>query len=163
MAYSYLPVDRDQLFLLPASMREWLPEDHLAWFVIDVVDRVDTSAFDALHPNDGAGRPAYDPKMLLALLLYAYAEGMFSSRRIERLCRSDVAYRVICANHSPDHTAIARFRADHGKAEDPIVSGINQRLHKTNGLTDGSRAQNRGRGQFYDSNCYTTPCRFGFG
>jgi len=116
MAYSYLPVDRDQLFLLPASMREWLPEDHLAWFVIDVVDRVDTSAFDALHPNDGAGRPAYDPKMLLALLLYAYAEGMFSSRRIERLCRSDVAYRVICANHSPDHTAIARFRADHEQA-----------------------------------------------
>ena len=117
MAHSYLPVDRDQLFLLPESMRDWLAEDHLVWFVLDVVERVDTSGFDVRHPNVGVGRRAYDPKMMLALLVYAYSEGVFSSRRIERLCRSDIAYRVICANRVPDHAAIARFRADQ---QDPI-------------------------------------------
>jgi transposase len=116
MAYGYLPVDRDQLFLLPPSMREWLPEDHLAWFVLDVVSQLDTSVFHARHPNDGVGRRAYDPEMLLALLIYAYCSGVRSSRRIEQLCRSDVAYRVICANTAPDHSAIARFRADHEAA-----------------------------------------------
>lgn len=113
MAKTYLPVDRDQLFLLPLNMREWLPDDHLAWFVIDVVSRIDTSALHARHPRDGAGRRAYDPDMLLALLVYAYCTGQRSSRQIERLCEVDVAYRVICANHVPDHTTIARFRQDH--------------------------------------------------
>jgi transposase len=113
MALAYLSTDRDQLFLLPPDVREWLPTGHLAWFVVDVVARVDTSALHARHPNDGAGRAAYDPDMLLALVLYAYCTGMRSSRKIERLCEVDVAYRVICANHVPDHTTIARFRQDH--------------------------------------------------
>ena len=112
MAYGYLPVDRDQLFLLPPDMREWLPEDHLAWFVIEVVERVDTSALHARHPA-GPGRPAYDPDVLLALLIYAYATGVRSSRQVERLCETDVAYRVIAANSRPDHTTFARFRQDH--------------------------------------------------
>jgi len=70
MAYSYRRADRDQLFLMPTSMREWLPEGHLGWFVLDVVAKVNTSAFHARHPNDGAGRAAYDPEMLLALMLW---------------------------------------------------------------------------------------------
>ena len=82
MALSYLPVDRDQQFLLPPSMRDWLPEDHLAWFVLDVVERLDTSGLHARHPNDGVGRRAYDPDMLLALLIYAYCTGVRSSRQI---------------------------------------------------------------------------------
>lgn len=115
MAYSYVPVDRDQPFLLPPDMREWLPASHLVWFVIDVVARVDTSVLHDRHPNDGVGRRAYDPDMLLALLVYAYCTGQRSSRQIERLCQVDVAYRVICANRVPDHTTIARFRQDHDR------------------------------------------------
>ena len=94
-------------------MREWLPEGHLAWFLIDVVAKVDTSRFHARYPNDGVGRPAYVPDMMLTLLMYAYCQGVRSSRRIERLCESDVAYRVICANRHPDHATVAHFRADH--------------------------------------------------
>jgi transposase len=94
-------------------MRDWLPEGHLVWFVLDVVERVDTSVLHARHPNDGVGRRAYDPDMLLALLIYAYCSGLRSSRRIEQLCEVDVAFRVLAAGHLPDHTTIARFRQDH--------------------------------------------------
>lgn len=113
MAREYLPVDRDQQFLLPPDLREWLPPSHLVWFVLDVVARVDTSGLHARHPRDGVGRRAYDPDMLLALLVYAYCMGQRSSRQIERLCEVDVAYRVVCANLVPDHTTIARFRQAH--------------------------------------------------
>jgi len=116
VAYEYVRVDRDQLFMLPPSMRDWIAEDHLVWFLLDVVDKVDTALFHAPHRNDGAGRAAYDPDMMLALVLYAYCTGMRSSRRIEALCRSDLAYRVVCANLVPDHRTIARFRAEHEHA-----------------------------------------------
>lgn len=116
MAHFYVGGDRDQLFLLPVSMTDWLEEGHLAWFVIDVVARIDTAAFHALHPNDGPGRPAYDPDMMLALLFYAYGTGMRSSRRIEAACRSDAAFRVICGSVTPDHATICRFVADHEAA-----------------------------------------------
>jgi transposase len=120
MAHCYVPVDRDQPFLLPPDMREWLSEGHLAWFVLDVVARLDTAALHARHRNDGVGRRAYDPDMLLGLLIYAYCTGQRSSRQIERLCEVDVAYRVICANRAPDHTTIARFRQDH----EPVAVGL---------------------------------------
>lgn len=116
MAYNYKVPLRDQLFLLPPSIADWLPEEHLVWFVLDVVSMMDLSAFHARHPNDGAGRAAYDPEMMLALLLYAYCRGLRSSRRIEAACRSDLAFRAICAELVPDHIAVARFRADHEKA-----------------------------------------------
>lgn len=113
MALSYRPVDRDQQFLLPPSMRDWLPESHLVWFVLDVVERLDTSGLHGRHPNDGVGRRAYDPDMLLGLLIYAYCMGVRSSRQIERLCLVDVAFRVLVGGHGPDHTTIARFRQHH--------------------------------------------------
>ncbi len=113
MAFDYVPVIRDQQFLLPPSLQDWLPESHLVWFVLDVVERVDTSVLHRRHRNDGAGRRAFDPDMLLALLIYAYCTGIRSSRQIERLCEVDVAFRVIAANTVPDHTTIARFRQDH--------------------------------------------------
>jgi transposase len=97
-------------------MAEWLPEGHLAWFVLDVVEQVDTSVFHRRHPRSGPGRRAYDPDMLLALLLYSYAVGQRSSRRIEALCETDVAFRVLCAQDGPDHTTIARFRSVHEDA-----------------------------------------------
>jgi transposase len=103
-------VDRDQQFLLPVSMRDWLPEGHLAWFVLDMVSELDLDAFRGGHRLGGAGREAYDPGMLLALLIYGYAVGERSSRQIERLCTVDVAFRVICGQDTPDHTTIARFR-----------------------------------------------------
>jgi transposase len=122
MAFQYAGESRDQLFLLPVSMRDWLDEGHLAWFVIDVVARIDTAAFHARHPNDGPGRPAYNPDTMLALLFYAYGMGVRSSRRIEALCRTDAAFRVIAAGAAPDHATIARFLVDHERAiEDAFV------------------------------------------
>lgn len=116
MARRYRPVVRDQEFLLPPNMAEWLPEDHLVWFVIDVVDRLDTRAFHARSKRGGVGRQGFDPDMLLGLLVYAYAVGERSSRRIERLCVDHVAFRVLCGQDAPDHTTIARFRAAHQDA-----------------------------------------------
>jgi transposase len=113
MANGYLPVERDQVFLLPPDMREWLSEDHLAWFVLEVLERVDTSVLHDRRRLGGRGRRGYDPDMLLALLVYAYCTGQRSSRQIERLCEVDVAYRVIWGGNAPDHTTIARFRQDH--------------------------------------------------
>lgn len=116
MAKGYRPVDRDQQFLLAPDMADWLAKDHLVWFVLDAVDQLDTSAFHQRRRTGGVGRAGYDPDMLLALLIYAYANGQRSSRRIERLCADHVAYRVVCAQDPPDHTTIARFRADHDAA-----------------------------------------------
>ena len=101
---------------MPPSLREWLPEGHLAWFVIDAVAALDLSAFYAVYRDNGQGRAAHDPAMMVALLLYSYALGERSSRRIERRCVEDVATRVICANQRPDHTTIARFRQRHESA-----------------------------------------------
>jgi transposase len=116
VARGYLPVDRDQRFLLPPDLRGWLPADHLVWFVLDVVAELDLTEFHDRRRLGGAGRAGYDPAMLLALLIYAYALGERSSRQIERLCVTDVAFRVICAQHRPDHATIARFRAGHEAA-----------------------------------------------
>jgi len=116
VAFNFLVCDRDQELLLPPSLRDWLPGDHLAWFVIDAVEEIDLDAFYAAYRGDGWGRAAFDPKMMVALLLYAYAVGERSSRQIERRCREDVAFRVITANEVPDHATIARFRARHEQA-----------------------------------------------
>ena len=113
MAQNFVACDRDQELLLPPSLREWLPEGHLAWFVIEAVAAFDLSAFYTAYRADGHGRPAHDPAMMVALLLYGYAIGERSSRRLERRCVEDVGTRVICANHAPDHTTIARFRQRH--------------------------------------------------
>src|SRR6516162_9177644 len=115
MAKGFRPVVRDQPFLLPPDMREWLPAGHLAWFVIDAVGALDVSRLGARQTPAGsaAGRAAYDPAVLLGLLVYGYATGVRSSRRIERACAEDVAFRVICAQDVPDHATVARFRREH--------------------------------------------------
>src|SRR5688500_12523497 len=113
MAMGYRPVDRDQAFLLPPSMIDWLPQDHLVWFVIEAVRRLDTTRFHARARLGGVGRRGYDPVMLVTLLVYAMAHGVRSSRQIERLCDTDVAFRIICAADAPDHTVLARFRRHH--------------------------------------------------
>src|SRR5215211_6845356 len=116
MGPNFLECDRDQVLSLPPSLREWLPAGHLAWFVIDAVERLDLTAFYRAYRLDGQGRPAHEPTSSVALLLYSYAVGERSSRRIERRCVEDVATRVICANRAPDHTTIARFRQRHESA-----------------------------------------------
>jgi transposase len=116
MPQNFLACDREQELLLPPSLRDWLPESHLAWCVIDAVGELDLAAFYASYRADGWGRAAHDPAMMVALLLYAYAIGERSSRRIERYCEHDVAFRVIAANRVPDHATIARFRVRHERA-----------------------------------------------
>src|SRR5215211_4616158 len=104
MTPNFIECAREQAFLMPPSLRDWLPEDHLAWFILGTAEELDLSAFYAAYRQDGHGRPAHDPQMMVALLLYAYAKGQRSARGIERCCVEDVAYRVICANQAPDHT-----------------------------------------------------------
>jgi transposase len=110
MAYNFRILDREQMYLMPPSLREWLPEDDLAWLVMDAVRQMDLKKFHSRYREDGRGNAAYDPSMMVSLLLYSYCMGERSSRRIERLCERDVAYRVIAANQVPDHTTVARFR-----------------------------------------------------
>ena len=102
--------------LLPPSVSEWLPADHVARFVISVVESLDLSAIYGAYRADGHGRPAHDPAVMTALLLYDYAVGVRSSRAIERRCVEDVACRVIAASRAPDHATIARFRVQHQDA-----------------------------------------------
>jgi transposase len=115
MSYNFVSCNRDQLLLLPPDLREWLPTDHLAWFVIDAVNQMDLSVFYERYREDGKGNTAFDPSMMVTLFLFSYCMGERSSRRIEKLCAVDVAYRVITANRIPDHTTISRFRKDNIK------------------------------------------------
>jgi transposase len=116
MAQRFVSCDREQSFLLPPDVRDWLSEGHLAWFVLDAVGEMNLDAFYAAYRVDGRSRPAYDPAMMVALLLYAYARGTRSSRQIERACEEDVAYRVLAAQERPDHATIARFLERHRDA-----------------------------------------------
>jgi transposase len=116
MPQNFIACDREQELLLPPSLREWLPEDHLAWFVLDVVEELDLEPFTCVYRRDGWGAAAHDPAMMVALFLYAYAIGERSSRKIERRCREDIAFRVITANLVPDHATLARFRVRHQDA-----------------------------------------------
>src|SRR6478735_1926979 len=116
MGQHFVACDREQSFLMPCDVREWLPENHLAWFVIDAVAVMDTSPFYAAYRADGHGRAAYEPSMMLALLLYGWARGTRSSRAIERACVEDVACRVVAAHQRPDHATLARFVERHERA-----------------------------------------------
>ena len=125
MAKRYRPVLRDQPFLLPPDMREWLPEGHPVFLVIEVVEHhLDTSAVHATRRAGRAGAAGYDPDMLTALLVWAYANRVTSSRRIEQLCRTDIAFRLICAGQVPGHVTIARFRAALG----PAAAGLSDQV-----------------------------------
>jgi transposase len=112
MAYNFLPCDRNQAYLLPPSLTDWLPEDHLAWFVLDAVEQIDLSLFYTKYRTDGVGNSAFQPSMMAALLIYSYCTGERSSRKIEKHCQTDVAYKVVTANQTPDHSTISRFRKD---------------------------------------------------
>jgi transposase len=116
MGRNFLACDREQPFLLPPDVREWLPENHLAWFVIDAVGVMNLDAFYVAYREDGHGRAAYEPSMMVALLLYCWSRGVRSSRAIERACVEDVACRAIAAHQRPDHATVARFVERHERA-----------------------------------------------
>src|SRR5919107_82448 len=124
MPQNFVACDREQELLLAPSVREWLPDDHLAWVVLEAVGELDLTAFYRAYRDDGHGRAALDPAMMVALLLYAYAIGVRSSRAIERRCREDVAFRVITANRAPDHATIARFRVRHEAALSELFAQV---------------------------------------
>jgi len=124
MAHNFIACERDQPMLLPPDLRDWLAEDHLAWFILDAVSELSLSEFFSDYREDGWGRAAHDPEMMVALLLYAYATGERSSRRIERKLTDDVAFRVISANQRPDHATIARFRSRHQDALAGLFSEV---------------------------------------
>ena len=135
MAQNFIDCDREQAFLLPPSLRDWLAEDHLAWFVIDSVGRMDLAAFYAAYRADGHGRAAYEPSVMVALVLYAYATNERSSRGIERRCRQDIAYRVITGNQTPDHATVARFIRRHQQSLNELFGAV-LRLCARAGLVD---------------------------
>lgn len=113
MPRNYRRYDPDQSLLLPPSLRDWLPEDHLAFFVSDTVDAMDLGAFDVRYGKEGPGKQAFDPRMMVKVLVYAYATGTFSSRKIAAKLHEDVAYRVLGAENFPAHRTISDFRQRH--------------------------------------------------
>lgn len=113
MAKTYRPYVPEQALLLPPSLREWLPEDHLAYFVSDLIDQLDLSAITTVYEDEERGYPPYHPVMLTKVLVYAYCVGVFSSRRIQRRLAEDVGFRVLAAGNEPDFRTIADFRKRH--------------------------------------------------
>jgi len=104
------------MLLLPPSLLDWLPEGHLAHFILDTVEQLDLSKIYASYQGDGRGQPPYDPRMMTALIFYAYCTGVPSSRQIEKKTFEDVAFRMVAANRQPDHDSICEFRKRHLKA-----------------------------------------------
>ena len=113
MAKTYRPYVPEQALLLPPSLRDWLPEDHLAFFVSDLVDHLDLSAITTIYEEEERGYPPYHPVMLTKVLVYAYCVGVFSSRKIQRRLVEDIAFRVLAAGNAPDFRTIADFRKTH--------------------------------------------------
>jgi transposase len=124
MGQHFVCADREQAFLMPPSLRDWLPDDHLAWFVLDAVGEMDLAAFYADYRADGHGRPAHDPALMVGLVLYAYAVGERSTRKIERRCIEDIAFRVIAGNHAPDHSTVARFIERHQERMEALFAQV---------------------------------------
>ncbi len=113
MSKTYVPYDPDQQLLLPAALQEWLPDDHLAYFISDVVDQLDLSSITARYEGERRGGPPYHPRMMVKVLLYGYCVGVASSRRIAQRLHEDIAFRVLAANNTPDFRTISDFRKDH--------------------------------------------------
>ena len=112
MSKTYLPYEPDQQLLLPAALQEWLPDDHLAYFISDVVEQLDISEVTARYERERRGGPPYHPRMMVKVLLYGYCVGVSSSRRIAQRLHEDIAFRVLAANNTPDFRTISDFRKD---------------------------------------------------
>src|ERR1700716_3987827 len=126
MGKCYRPYYPNEDLLLPPSLRDWLPEKHLAYFVSDVVDHLDLSAMDAVYGNEKRGQPPYDPVMMTKVLVYGYCVGVFSSRRIEKRLVEDIAFRILAAGNQPNFRTISDFRRIHLKT----LSGLFEQVLK---------------------------------
>ena len=124
MAKTYRPYSPDQMFLLPPSLRDWLPENHLSYFVSDVVDNLDLSAIESVYEREDRGYPPYHPVMMTKVLVYAYCVGVFSSRKIQKRLLEDVAFRVLAADNQPDFRTISDFRKIHYKALEDLFQQV---------------------------------------
>lgn len=121
---NFIPCDRDQQRLLPTDLREWLPANHLVWFVIDSVKQLNLDAFFQVYRDDGWGRAAYNPGMMVTLLLYAYSIGVRSAREIERRTAEHAPFRIITDDRTIDHATICRFRTRHRDALSDLFVGV---------------------------------------
>ena len=137
MPQNFIESCREQGFLLPPDVRDWLPADHLAWFVIDAVAGMDLSGFYGAYRENGQGRAAYEPSVMVALILFAFATSVRSSRGIERHCRQDVAYRVITGNLVPDHATVARFICRHERALAALFGEVLRLCHRAGLVRSG--------------------------
>ena len=124
MAKTYRPYSPDQMFLLPPSLRDWLPENHLSYFVGDVVDNLDLSAIESVYEREDRGYPPYHPVMMTKVLVYAYCVGVFSSRKIQKRLLEDVAFRILAADNQPDFRTISDFRKIHYKALEDLFQQV---------------------------------------
>ena len=124
MSKTYRPYDPDQQLLLPAALREWLPDDHLAYFISDVVDQLELSEITARYERESRGGPPYHPRMMVKVLLYGYCVGVASSRRIAQRLHEDIAFRVLAANNTPDWHHIGLPQGQSGSAVGPVLAGI---------------------------------------
>ena len=124
MPQNFIESRREQGFLLPPDVRDWLAPDHLAWFVLDAVKDMDLGAFYAAYRADGHGAAAYEPSVMVTVILFAFATGVRSSRAIERHCREHVAFRVITGNLVPDHVTVARFICRHQRALSGLFTDV---------------------------------------
>jgi len=124
MAKQYRSYQPDQLFLMPPSLREWLAEDHLAYFVSDLVDDLNLSEIEAVYEDEERGQPPYHPRMMVKVLIYSYCVGVFASRRIEKRLVEDVAFRVLAAGNTPDFRTLSDFRKIHRKAVEGLFEQV---------------------------------------
>jgi transposase len=124
MAKQYRSYQPDQLFLMPPSLREWLGEDHLAYFVSDLVDDLNLSEIEAVYEDEERGQPPYHPRMMVKVLIYAYCNGVFASRRIQKRLVEDVAFRVLAAGNTPDFRTLSDFRKIHRKAVEGLFEQV---------------------------------------
>jgi transposase len=142
---TYLP---EQNLLLPASLREWLPDDHLSYFVSDVVDQLDLSAIESVYEGEERGQPPYHPRMMTKILLYGYCVGVFSSRKIQKRLVEDIAFRVLAAGNQPDFRTISDFRKLHLKALEELSADVTADVRdRDDEVGSGGTGREQGEGQ----------------
>ncbi len=137
---TFRPYEPDQQLLLPPSLQDWLPSEHLVWFISDTVDQLDLKVIVETYRNGGQGNLPYHPAMMLKLLIYASATGIFSSRGIARQIEENIAFRVLAAGHMPDHRTICRFREQHLDAFEHLFVQVVQIARATGLVTMGTMA-----------------------
>ena len=140
MAKTYRPYCPDQMFLLPPSLRDWLPENHLSYFVSDIVDSLNLEAIESYYEKSDRGQPPYHPRMMTKVLVYAYCVGIYSSRKIQKRLVEDVAFRVLAAGNQPDFRTISDFRKIHYRALEDIFQQVLRLAMKAGAIKLGSVA-----------------------